>query len=97
MMYMVLESVDSQTDEMAGRFGAKIILSFPSGAYGAAAPAMLNYFKPAPAPAKGAPLPAEVQAELNARYTEHYTRYTRVTRHPAMCCISKLGDKMGVG
>ena len=67
---MVLENVDSQTDEMAGRFGAKIILSFPSGAYGAAAPAMLNYFKPAPAPAKGAPLPAEVQAELNARYTE---------------------------
>ena len=30
-----------------------------SGAYGAAAPAMLNYFKPAPAPANGAPLPAE--------------------------------------
>ena len=31
---------------------------------------MLNYFDPAPAPAKGAPLSAEAQAELNARYAE---------------------------
>ena len=43
---------------------------FPSGAYGAAAPAMLNYFDPAPAPAKGAPLSAEAQAELNTRYAD---------------------------
>ena len=43
MIYCVLGSVDSQTNEMAGRFGAKIILLL---AYGAAAPAMLNYFKP---------------------------------------------------
>ena len=45
-------------------------LAGPSGAYGAAAPAMLRFFNPAPAPAKGAPLSAEAQAELNARFAE---------------------------
>jgi len=34
---------------------------------------MLNYFNAVPAPAKGAPLSAEAQAELNARYTEQLT------------------------
>ena len=40
MIYMVLGSVDSQTDEMVWRE------NYSSGAYGAAAPDMLNYFKP---------------------------------------------------
>ena len=83
-----------------------------SVAYGAAAPAMLNYFKPAPAPANGAPLPAEAQAELNARYAEQLAakvakrKLVKLTlvgtskvlpKSSNSAAISKLGDKMGVG
>ena len=67
---------------------------------------MLNYFDPAPAPAKGAPLSAEAQAELNARYADQLAAKVAEAENMLepeksfrnrFCCIRKLGDKMGVG
>ena len=60
---------------------------------------MLNYFKPAPAPAKSAPLSAEAQAELDARYAEQLAvKVAKAEKIDLLAdTLRKLGDKMGVG